>query len=230
MRLFEDEIKTDFVLAPKRVGNGIIPVVLDVSNIAKYLWIGRADKTWYEEVEEVIVELFGREQLLPFAKILAATSIHSTLRSNLSQARRAKFQLESGIEIKGYLPNVQKQLELLRDGKGLSGRKIRNFANAIAGDKEAVVVDIWILRAFGQDRKYVRTRTGTPLSAGANEKQYNAIEKWIKKNAEQMGLQPRQLCAMIWSGVRQCATGKNNTTRYQELLVAQYKSQHKLDF
>jgi len=215
-------------LNPVRVKGAAIE--LDLSNIAKYMWIGRADMTWYEEVENVIVSIFGRAELLRFARILAATSIHSTLKSNLSQARRAKVQLDTGAAIEGYLPNVKANLELIRQGKDLSGQKIRKFANAIAGDKDAVVVDIWILRAFGQDRKYVRSANMKPLSGGATDRQYSIIEKWIQENARIMGLQPRQFCAMIWSGVRQVHTGRGNTTRYQELLMEQYKPKNKFNF
>ncbi len=225
MSLFCDE--SENIVVGERQRNA--PIILQTENIAKYMWIGRSDRTWYAEVEEVIVSIFGRDQLEYFAKILAATSIHSTLKSNLSQARRAKIQLESGAEIQGYLPNVRKQLELIRAGKELSGRKISNFAKAMAGDKYAVVVDIWVLRAFGQDRKYTRKKSGIALSGGATEKQYDAIEKWIQENAREMGLQPREFCSMIWGGVRTVATGRGNTTRYQELLKAMYGNQNKLN-
>lgn len=194
-------------------------IILDTTHIAKYMWVGINDRTWYNEVEETIVKIFGRDQLEFCAKLLAATSIHTSLKGSLVQFKKAKHQIENGLPIKGYLPNIISNLELVRDGKDLSGRKISNFAKAMAGDESAIVVDIWILRAFGQDKKYMRKASGLMLSRGASDREYAAIETYLQKEAPQMGLQPRQLCSMIWGGVRTCETGRGNTTRYQEMLL-----------
>ncbi len=203
-------------------------IILETDAIAKYLWLGRGDQHWYADTEKVIIELFGKEELWLVSQLLAATSIHSTLKSNIHQFKKALHQIKTGQEIKGYLPVVLSQVVQVRDGIGLTGRKINNFAKAMAGDRDAVVVDIWICRAFGQDRKYTRKASGTPLNGGPTENQYSTIEAWIQKNAREMGLQPREFCAMIWSGVRQIATGRNNTTRYEGYLKQVFTKHHKL--
>jgi hypothetical protein len=91
----------------------------------------------------------------------------------------------------------------------------------MSGDPEAVVVDIWILRAFDIDNKYVRNtgpHAGKARSGGATDSQYTRIENWITNEARVRGLQPRELCAMIWAGCRTHQTSKANTTRYSDIL------------
>jgi len=203
-------------------------IILNTEYIAKYLWIGRNDRTWYNEVEEIIVKMFGAEKLDYVSKLLAATSIHTNLKGNIHGFKKAMHQIDNGLPIKGYLPNIISNLELVRDGKELSGRKISNFAKAMSGHHDAIVVDIWILRAFGQDRKYFRKESGLMLSRGASDSEYTAIEKWIQTQAGECGLQPRQMCSMIWGGVRTHQTGIRNTTRYQEFLLRAFDKQNTL--
>lgn len=67
-------------------------------------------------------------------------------KSNVTLFRR--YEIENDLPVGNYLPNIQDQLRLIRSGQPLSGRKINAFARAMAGDQNAVVVDIWLLRAF----------------------------------------------------------------------------------
>lgn len=106
-------------------------------------------------------------------------------------------------------------LEYAREGKPLSGRKINNFAAAMAGNKEAVVVDIWQMRAFGFNTK--RTGGDKVLDRSPSKREYDAIETWYKKAASTTGLQPREMSAMVWAGVRILQAG-NRKSHYKELL------------
>lgn len=69
----------------------------------------------------------------------------------------------------------------------VSGRKTRNFALALLGDPEAVVVDVWMMRAAGWPDRDAPTKI-----------QYDAIERVIRRMAGKMGLEPRTLQALIW--------------------------------
>jgi hypothetical protein len=162
------------------------------------------------------------------------------------------------------MPNIKQQLEQIRKGDELTGRKIRSFARAMAGDPDAVVVDIWLLRAFNMDRKYFRKdkvpnatkvlqesenffkgynaldfsvedllphKSGTPRvipaetgryrSGGASDAQYTKIETYVRNEARAMGIQPRMLSAMIWSGVRIDQSG-DTETRYTNILRSKF--------
>lgn len=232
---------------------------MNTDKIARYLWIGRKDLRWYEDAEALFTELFpGRVELV--AKLFAATSINTSLKANITLFRRALHEIENELPIGNYMPNIRQQLEQIRAGGDLTGRKIRSFAAAMSGDPDAVVVDIWILRAFDMDRKYFRkdkvpnvtkiaqeqenffkgyhaldftvedllphksgtprvlpTETGRYRSGGASDSQYTKIENYIRREARAVGLQPRQLCAMIWTGVR-IHDGGGRETHYKNIL------------
>jgi hypothetical protein len=194
---------------------------MNTEKIPEYIDIGYGDKDWYAETENLFVEIYGRHKLVTVANMFAATSINSSLKSNIRLFRRAWHELEHNLPHEKYLPNIRDQLNALRNGGELSGNKIRSFARAMSGGKNSVVVDIWLLRAFDEDRKYSRhtgPHAGKERSGGATEKQYRMIEEWVRNRAMELGLEPRQLSSIIWSGVRTKATGKQNTTKYHDIL------------
>jgi hypothetical protein len=94
----------------------------------------------------------------------------------------------------------------------------------MAGDKNAVVVDVWISRAFGVDRRYFRQTKGAAegvgnvRDGGVSDKHYTLIENWVRAEAAQMGLQPREFNSMIWAGVRIDQSG-NRETHYKTTLI-----------
>lgn len=193
---------------------------MDLSKIDKYILIGQRDRDWYSGTERTLRELFGDERLPMIARLLAATSINSSLRSNVRLFRKALHEMENGLEFSNYLPVILGQLHRIRAGLGLSGRKINAFANAIMGDTQAVVVDVWLLRAFGMDRQYKRTLGGRERSGGATDKQFSLIEDWVRARGPQIGLEPRQLSAILWAGTRIHFRG-DKLTRYDDVLRQQ---------
>lgn len=196
---------------------------MDTSKIKTYAEIGSKDLNWYQDTQVVFEDLFGHERLHLVTRIFAATSINTSLKSNITLFRKAYYEIENHLPIGRYLPNIQNQLQRIRTGQDLSGRKIRNYANAMSGDKNAVVVDVWLLRAFGMDKKYFRKpkegskARGINRSSGPTDRQYTMIEDYIKKLAKKMKLQPRQLSSMIWAGVR-ITTNGDTETRYDRIL------------
>jgi len=73
----------------------------------------------------------------------------------------------------------------------VTGRKTYNFARALVGDPEAVVVDVWMMRA-----------AGFPEREDPTKLQYDAIEHVTRSMARDMGLEPRTLQALLWIIVR----------------------------
>lgn len=196
-------------------------VKLDTHKIARYLWIGRGDQHWYRDCQEVFIQLFGEEKLKLVCKLFAATSINTSLKSNITLFRRAFYEIEHGLPTGKYLPNICTQIDRIKAGEPLSGRKINNFANAMAGDKNAVVVDIWIMRAFNMDKRYMRRtgpHEGLERSGGPTDGQYSRIETYIQEEGRKMGLEPREFCAMLWAGVRIDTSG-DKRTHYKEILL-----------
>jgi hypothetical protein len=73
----------------------------------------------------------------------------------------------------------------------LNGQKTNAFARAIAGDPNAVVIDVWMIRAAGLD-----------ASKGVNKTQYNTLADSVRKVAKEFGITPRTAQALIWIIVR----------------------------
>lgn len=235
---------------------------MDTGKIARYVWLGRHDIRWYHQAEDLFVDLFGRERLQLVTRLFAATSINTSLKANITLFRRALYEIENDLPIGAYMPNIRQQLQQIRAGGELTGRKINSFANAMAGDPDAVVVDIWLLRAFGMDRKYFRKKPrgvvsrsleilletsnqvdlfyngpilhpdeiravdksrGLYRSGGASDGQYTKVENYVREEARAMGIQARQLSAMIWSGVRIDQSG-DRETHYSTILQTHFRN------
>jgi hypothetical protein len=71
--------------------------------------------------------------------------------------------------------------------EALNGQKTNAFARAIAGDSDAVVIDVWMIRAAGLD-----------ASKGVNKTQYNTLVDSVRNVAKEFGLTPRTAQALIW--------------------------------
>ena len=190
---------------------------MNVSRIHRYVFIGRNDLNWYRDCTAVFIKLFGEERLNLVCNLFAATSINTSLKGNITLFRRALYEIENGMPVGNYLPNMATQIQRVRDGKELTGRKINAFAKAMAGDTDAVVVDIWLLRAFELNRQYFRQQSQTNREGGATEGQYAKIEGWIRHEAYCMGIEPRQLSSMIWAGIRIERNGVDDT-HYKDIL------------
>ena len=80
---------------------------------------------------------------------------------------------------------AQAALELGFDA--LKGQKTNAFARAIAGDTDAVVIDVWMIRAAGMD-----------ASKGVNKSDYNMLADTVRNIASEHGLTPRTAQALIW--------------------------------
>jgi len=163
-------------------------VLLIIQKFLEYAEHGKKDKHWYRDCEQTFIKLFGEPELKTVCKLFAATSINTSLKANITLFRRAYFEIKNDLPFSNYLPNIKMQLEKVRAGKPLSGEKINNFAEAMAGNENAVVVDVWILRAYDNDKKYFRHGQGYARSAGATPKQYKIIEAHIKETAVTMDL------------------------------------------
>ena len=72
----------------------------------------------------------------------------------------------------------------------LNGPKTSAFARALTGDDQAIVVDVWMLRAAGYTKD------------SPNKTDYAEISAAIRNVSDKMGLSPRTTQALIWILVR----------------------------
>lgn len=190
---------------------------MNIKYIGQYIKLGAKDKFWYAECQSLFEELYGPEKLSFVCSLFAATSINSSLKSNIRLFRKAMHEIENNLPFSNYLPVMKLQLKRIRSGESIRGRKISSFAKAMSGDPNAVVVDIWLLRAFEMDNRYVRSFGGKERSGGATDKQYDFIELFCREYADREELEARQVSSMIWSGVRVLRTGDRETS-YKNIL------------
>jgi hypothetical protein len=207
------------------------------SKIARFLLNGRPDEFWYQENAEHIKKVFPIEDFEIISGLLAATSIRTDLRSNVKKAFKAYKQMREGkiYDIKigiegnkkpvkshfhGFLDGMIINLNLLKEGKEFgdgdknAARKIRSFSEALKGKLDAIVADIWIMRTFDTDIRYLYN--GTMYSRSPTSSLYNAIEWYLRVIGSHIGKEPRGVCAMLWSGIRK--ESNSDSTRYHTVI------------
>jgi hypothetical protein len=145
---------------------------------------------WYHEAQEVaedVAENLG-VSLEVGASIVAAFSPRERWSSNVAKA----LAFSMGKPVAGLQNNyrmAERAMELGFDA--LKGQKTNAFARAIAGDTNAVVIDVWMIRAAGMD-----------ASKGVNKSDYNMLSDAVRNIASEHGITPRTAQALIWIVVR----------------------------
>jgi hypothetical protein len=141
---------------------------------------------WYHEAQEVaedVAENLG-VSLEIGASIVAAFSPRERWSSNVAKA----LAFSMGKPVAGLQNNYRMAQSALENGfDALRGQKTNAFARAIAGDPNAVVIDVWMIRAAGMD-----------ASKGVNKSQYNMLADAVRRMAKEHGLTPRTAQALIW--------------------------------
>jgi len=144
---------------------------------------------WYLEAEKVANKVAENlnASLEVGASVVSAFSPRERWTSNVSKA--IAFSL--GETVTGLSNNIKMAKASLELGyEALRGRKTNAFARAIAGDENAVVIDVWMMRAAG-------AKVDSP-----NKTQYTEMSEAVTKVAEQFQMTPRTAQALIWIMVR----------------------------
>jgi hypothetical protein len=144
---------------------------------------------WYHEAQEVAQEVARNldTTLEVGASVVSAFSPRERWASNIEKA--VAFSL--GHTPKGLGNNLKMAQSSLTAGfYALKGLKTNAFARAIAGDTDAVVIDIWMMRAAGMEND------------SPTQGQYFALSLACRNVAKEFGLTPRTAQALIWILVR----------------------------
>jgi hypothetical protein len=182
---------------------------IDDFGLSKYLFHGEKGKDWYPQTLKTFEKMLEGYDIELFVKLFAITSPRNNFKANLRLALRAYelFIKKKPFERCGFMPNV---LCMLNDFKNKDfvfekdqrngRRKITNFARGILGDKDAIVVDSWVLKAYGMSQDYIHKGIKAPHAPRITE--YDFIEDHIRHLAECCDYEPRQVVAMLWHGIR----------------------------
>jgi len=161
---------------------------LEIAKKATFGQIEQASK-WYLDAEKVAHEVARNldTTLENGASVVSAFSPRERWTTNVAKA--IAFSLGEKVVSLG---NSIRAAELAKTVgyKALNGPKTNAFARAIAGDENAVVIDVWMLRAIGIEKK------------SPTQSQYKEIAQDVTKVSIELGLTPRTTQALIWIIVR----------------------------
>ena len=148
-----------------------------------------AAAVWYHDAQTVaqtVADNMGID-LERGASIVAAFSPRERWATNVAKA----VSYSNGVRPNGLQNNLRMADASLAAGfDALKGLKTNAFARAIAGDTNAVVIDVWMMRAAGMTND-------SPTKA-----QYIALSNAVRKVASDHGITPRTAQALIWIIVR----------------------------
>jgi hypothetical protein len=161
------------------------------SQIAARATFGQIEQAskWYMDAERVAAEVARNldTTLEVGATVVSAFSPRERWTNNVAKA--ISFSL--GRDVPGFKNNMKMATNGLAMGfKALNGPKTNAFAKAIAGDENAVVIDVWMLRALGIEKK------------SPTQSQYTEMAKAVTTVAMKYGMTPRAMQALIWIIVR----------------------------
>ena len=146
---------------------------------------------WYADAEAVaheIVDIYKTRgmdvSLEQAASIVSAFSPRQRWSTNVRQALR----FAHGDDTMRCLPNnlkmAQRALEIGFDA--LNGKKTNSFARNIAGDENAITIDIWMMRSAGLTKD------------SPNKTDYSQLSEAIEKISQETAMTPRTIQALIW--------------------------------
>ena len=129
--------------------------------------------------------------------VVSAFSPRVTWAHNKAKA----YQYAQGIMPKGLRSHVAAANRCQSEGfDGLRGLKTNAFARAIAGDRDAVVVDVWMCRAAGL--VHARgVKAGMPKDA-PNKTEYRIIANAVREVAAAYNMEPATMQALLWIIIR----------------------------
>jgi hypothetical protein len=142
-------------------------------------------KDWYETNRAAVEAIFGQDAPV-FLRLLAATSQRQRVQQNAVNALIAYRMLIFDHPFDGFMERVRENLERIREGYHPRGIKIGPFSLALAGDPDAVAIDVHMNRyIYGWDK-------------APSDWSPEAVRR-VKQAALGLGWTPAQTQAAIWS-------------------------------
>ena len=161
------------------------------SGLVKNATFGQVEQAskWYVDAERIAEQVATNLDTTLEVGATVVSAFSPRERWSVNVARAISFSL--GKEVTCLKNNIVMANNALTLGfAALKGLKTNAFAKAIAGDEQAVVIDVWMLRAVGIEKK-------TP-----NQSMYLELSNAVKSAAFAVGMTPRSAQALIWIIVR----------------------------
>lgn len=167
---------------------------------------GERGRFWYQDAGRWAKRIVGPSRSLLLLRLLAATSARASVTANVRHARRAFGEIVSGSALSGGygVPANDRNVRRVAAGLRLSGPKVRRFGEALTGDRGAVPVDVWMVRASGEGDG--SKAPGAPLT--------RAISDACTRLARRWGWEPREVQAAVWTAARARAGDRHGVGTY----------------
>jgi len=159
------------------------------STLLNFAMIGWDFRAWYDDAREAIREHCAEHGWEPdrFAEVMALTSPRVQVSRNLFATLQ---YMRTGSLPRGTMRSTRKALSNWELGKGIAGRKTGPFADALKGNKDALVLDVWMAEALGVDQRVV-----TRLDIGA------MAMRRMRSVADTLGCTIAEAQAAVWCGI-----------------------------
>lgn len=171
-----------------------LPRLVSVDRLAALAHSGRDGAGWYDEarahadVRSNVLRLAHGINTLDVTRYVELLALFSPRVQVVRNIRITEYYLQHGqIFASETMPAVRAAVRHYESTGKIRGPKTSAFANAILGDTDAVVLDVWMARAFGIDQELF---SRIPI--------HKECCKRIRKAATLVGLRPAETQAAIW--------------------------------
>lgn len=160
----------------------------------------QAANAWYTEANDFAASLCvvrPEWNMEVSCSVVSAFSPRVTWGHNKAKA----FQYAQGITPRGLRSHVVAADRCVTDGfDGLRGAKTNAFARAISGDRDAVVVDVWMCRAAGL--VHARGAKVGMAKDAPNKSEYRTIASAVRNVAASYNMDAATMQALLWIIIR----------------------------
>lgn len=170
--------------------------------LRKYALLGESGRKWYDKAQEEIVSWSDTNDV-DWQKVSDITAITSQRVRVSRNIRLTKHYILNGRLPYGVLPAVKAALEHYEKTGEIRGPKTSAFASALKGNKEAIVLDVWMAKALDVPQETFGTKRGRMIA-----------EEQVSKISFSLGWPPAEVQASIWSFAYE---RDNKTVKHPEL-------------
>jgi len=185
-------------------------------------------RVWYAASKELADIVPTKEDQELLATLFAVTSANRKVEGNATLALKAFKWVKEGVPLtdprwvegipaegvkgftKGQHDAILAVLGEKKDPAAAVGPKVWNFWRAMLGAEDAVVVDLWVGKAYG-----VPTHWSTPKKPGGKSIEvlemtdglYAVVEQKLRADAKAAGVTPRLYQERVWRGMKVLTEG-----------------------